>query len=46
MYDSALDVGGYAVEGLADDPDITQLLLSDLLAQLPVAVLKATFHGA
>jgi (1->4)-alpha-D-glucan 1-alpha-D-glucosylmutase len=46
MYDSALNVGGYAVEGFGDDADLTQLLLSDLLAHLPIAALKATFHGA
>ena len=44
-YDAALDVGGYAVEGFAD-ADATQLRLSDLLAHLPVAVLKARFNGA
>ena len=41
----SLDVGGYAVEGFAD-ADATQLRLSDLLAHLPVAVLKARFNGA
>jgi len=44
-YDAALDVGGYAVEGFAD-ADATRLRLSDLLAHLPVAVLKARFNGA
>jgi (1->4)-alpha-D-glucan 1-alpha-D-glucosylmutase len=44
-YDAALDVAGYAVEGFAD-ADATQLRLSDLLAHLPVAVLKARFNGA
>ena len=44
-YDAALDVGGYAVEGFAD-ADATQLRLSDLLAHLPMAVLKARFNGA
>ncbi|MCK1515676.1 malto-oligosyltrehalose synthase [Bradyrhizobium sp. 190] len=44
-YDAALDVGGYAVEGFAD-ADATQLRLSDLLAHLPVAVLRARFNGA
>jgi (1->4)-alpha-D-glucan 1-alpha-D-glucosylmutase len=44
-YDAALNVGGYAVEGFAD-ADATQLRLSDLLAHLPVAVLKARFNGA
>ena len=44
-YDAALNVSGYAVEGFAD-ADATQLRLSDLLAHLPVAVLKARFNGA
>lgn len=44
-YDATLDVGGYTVEGFAD-PDASQLRLSDLLAHLPVAVLKAGFNGA
>jgi (1->4)-alpha-D-glucan 1-alpha-D-glucosylmutase len=44
-YDAALDVGGYAVEGFAD-ADATELRLSDLLARLPVAVLRARFNGA
>ena len=45
IYDAALNVSGYAVEGFAD-ADATQLRLSDLLAHLPVAVLKARFTGA
>lgn len=44
-YHAALNVGGYAVEGFAD-ADATELRLSDLLAHLPVAVLKARFNGA
>ena len=44
-YDAALNVSGYAVEGFAD-ADASQLRLSDLLAHLPVAVLKARYHGA
>jgi (1->4)-alpha-D-glucan 1-alpha-D-glucosylmutase len=44
-YDAALNVDGYAVEGFAD-ADATQLRLSDLLAHLPAAVLKAQFNGA
>ena len=44
-YDAALNVGGYAVEGFAD-ADAAELRLSDLLAHLPVAVLKARFNGA
>jgi (1->4)-alpha-D-glucan 1-alpha-D-glucosylmutase len=44
-FDAALDVGDYAVEGFAN-ADATQLRLSDLLAHLPVAVLKARFNGA
>ena len=45
QYDAALNVNGYAVQGFAD-ADATQLRLSDLLAHLPVAVLKARFTGA
>jgi (1->4)-alpha-D-glucan 1-alpha-D-glucosylmutase len=44
-YDAALDVSGYAVEGFAD-ADASQLRLSNLLGHLPVAVLKARYHGA
>jgi (1->4)-alpha-D-glucan 1-alpha-D-glucosylmutase len=44
-YDATLNVGNYAVEGFAD-ADATQLRLSDLLAHLPVAALKARFIGA
>jgi (1->4)-alpha-D-glucan 1-alpha-D-glucosylmutase len=44
-YDAALDVSGYAIEGFAD-ADAPHLRLSDLLARLPVAVLKARYHGA
>ena len=45
IYDATLNVSGYAVEGFAD-ADATQLRLSDLLAHLPVAVLKARFNDA
>lgn len=44
-YEAALNVAGYAVEGFAD-PDAAQLRLSDLLAHLPAAVLKARFNGS
>jgi (1->4)-alpha-D-glucan 1-alpha-D-glucosylmutase len=44
-YQAALNVNGYAVEGFADG-DASQLRLSDLLAHLPVAVVKARYHGA
>ena len=44
-YDAALNVSGYSVEGFAD-ADASQLRLSDLLAHLPVAVLRARYHGA
>jgi (1->4)-alpha-D-glucan 1-alpha-D-glucosylmutase len=44
-YEAVLNVAGYAVEGFAD-ADATELRLSDLLAHLPVAVLKARFNGA
>jgi (1->4)-alpha-D-glucan 1-alpha-D-glucosylmutase len=43
-YDAAVDISGYAVEGFAD-ADATQLRLSDVLAHLPVAVLKARYNG-
>ena len=44
-FEAALNVEGYAVEGFAD-ADATQLRLSDLLAHLPVAALRARFNGA
>jgi (1->4)-alpha-D-glucan 1-alpha-D-glucosylmutase len=44
-FDAALNISGYAIEGFADT-DASQLRLSDLLGHLPVAVLKARFHGA
>ena len=44
-YDAALNVSGYAVEGFAD-ADASELRLSDILRHLPVAVLKARYHGA
>jgi (1->4)-alpha-D-glucan 1-alpha-D-glucosylmutase len=43
--DATLNVKGYAVQGFAD-ADATELRLSDLLRDLPVAVLKAGYHGA
>ena len=43
--DAMLNVKGYAVEGFAD-ADATALRLSDLLKDLPVAVVKAGYHGA
>jgi (1->4)-alpha-D-glucan 1-alpha-D-glucosylmutase len=43
-YDAFLNVSGYAAEGFAD-ADATQLRISDLLGHLPVAVLKARYHG-
>lgn len=43
--DATLNVKGYAVEGFAD-ADATALRLSDLLKDLPVAVVKAGYHGA
>ena len=44
-YDAALDVSGYSVQGFAD-ADASKLRLSDVLGHLPVAVLKARYHGA
>lgn len=43
-FDATLDVSGYAVEGFADT-DAPELRLSDLLTNLPVAVVKAGYHG-
>ena len=40
VYDAALDVSGYAVEGFAE-ADATELCISDLFKHLPVAILKA-----
>lgn len=42
--DATLNVKGYAVEGFAD-ADATELRLSDLLKDLPVAVIRAGYHG-
>jgi (1->4)-alpha-D-glucan 1-alpha-D-glucosylmutase len=44
-FDAAIDISGYAIEGFAD-ADASQLRLSNLLAHLPVAAMKARFHGA
>jgi (1->4)-alpha-D-glucan 1-alpha-D-glucosylmutase len=44
-FDGALNVSGYAIGGFAD-ADASQLRLSDLFGHLPVAVLKARYHGA
>jgi len=44
-YDAVVDVNGYSAEGFAD-ADASQLRLSDVLAHLPVVVLKARYHGA
>ena len=43
-FDATLDISGYAVEGFAD-ADAPELRLSDLLTNLPVAVMKAGYHG-
>jgi (1->4)-alpha-D-glucan 1-alpha-D-glucosylmutase len=43
--DATLNVKGYAVEKFAD-ADASELRLSDLLKNLPVAVVKAGYHGA
>ena len=43
--DATLNVTSYAVEGFAD-ADATELRLSDLSKDLPVAVIKARYHGA
>ena len=44
-YDATLNFDGYALQGFAD-AEASQLRLSDLLGTLPVAALKAQFHGA
>ncbi len=44
-FDATLDVSGYAVQGFAD-ADAKELRLSGLLKNLPVAVVKAGYHGA
>src|SRR5712671_2578155 len=43
-YDAAVNVSGYSIEGFAD-ADASELRLSDILKHLPVAVLKARYHG-
>jgi len=43
VFDASLDVGGYALKGIAD---AGQLHLSDLFRHLPAAVVKARFAGA
>jgi (1->4)-alpha-D-glucan 1-alpha-D-glucosylmutase len=44
-FDAMLNISGYAVQGFAD-ADATGLRLSGLLKNLPVAVIKAGYHGA
>ncbi len=44
-FDATLNVSGYAVQGFAD-ADATRLRLSGLLKDLPMAVVKAGYHGA
>ena len=43
--DATLDIEGYAIEGFAD-ADASTLRLSDLLKDLPMAAVKAGYHGA
>ena len=43
-FDATLDISGFAVEGFAD-ADASELRLSDLLQNFPVAVVKAGYHG-
>jgi (1->4)-alpha-D-glucan 1-alpha-D-glucosylmutase len=45
VFNAALDVRGYSVEGFAE-ADATELRLCDLFRHLPAAVLKARFVGA
>jgi (1->4)-alpha-D-glucan 1-alpha-D-glucosylmutase len=42
--DATLNISGYAVQGFAD-ADATELRLAGLLKSLPVAVVKAGYHG-
>jgi (1->4)-alpha-D-glucan 1-alpha-D-glucosylmutase len=44
-FEGSLDLGGYSVEGLADDVDAKKVPLSLLFQHLPVAVLKARFES-
>lgn len=44
-FDATLNISGYAVQGFAD-ADATELRLAGLLKSLPVAVVKAGYHGA
>jgi (1->4)-alpha-D-glucan 1-alpha-D-glucosylmutase len=47
VFDGALNVSGYSVEGIEDGKaDAAEVRLSDLFRQLPAAVLKARFEGA
>ena len=45
-FDGALQIKGYAVEGIHGEGSATELRLSTLFRQLPVAVLKARFDRA
>jgi (1->4)-alpha-D-glucan 1-alpha-D-glucosylmutase len=44
-FDAILNISGYAVQGFAD-ADAAGLRLSSLLKNLPVAVVRAGYHGA
>jgi (1->4)-alpha-D-glucan 1-alpha-D-glucosylmutase len=45
-FDGALNLKGYSVEGFVSEAGATEVRLSALFRDLPVAVLKARFEGA
>jgi (1->4)-alpha-D-glucan 1-alpha-D-glucosylmutase len=46
VFDGALNLKGYSVEGIVSEAGATEVRLSALFRHLPVAVLKARFEGA
>jgi (1->4)-alpha-D-glucan 1-alpha-D-glucosylmutase len=44
-FDGALNLKGYSVEGIVSEAGVTEVRLSALFRDLPVAVLKARFEG-
>src|SRR6195256_619326 len=46
VFDGALNLKGYSVEGIVGEAGATEVRLSALFRHLPVAVLKAGFEGA
>jgi len=45
-FEGQLEIKGYSLEGMSEAAGATQVPLSALFRHLPVAVLKAKFHGA